>query len=328
VTDLTAHAEEALLGAIIRDASQLADIGELGATAFTDPVRSAIWAAVTPLREVAEGAGSREFADLILATTDDPAITNDYLTRLALSVPTPDAAFSYAGLVAMADMTRAVAGTASEVYPIDPLTGGPEIRNDVSYSACLQAALSALGQDMATPSGPPPSGEHAIREEQFLAGVISQPELLDWIRLNPDILTTPGLRNIYQATRTAHRLGDPVDEVTLPWRAARILAHSDYSAGRATTTETVAAAIPPGTIARLTAARTDPLTAMEAGRDLLASHACVQIAASAAARRNAASSDRIQSVGPEALTSQQAPLLRPPSTQELGHRPQLSQDGN
>jgi hypothetical protein len=327
VTDLTARAEEALLGAIIRDASQLTDVGELDATAFTDPVRSAIWAAVMPLRELAEGAGSREFADLILATTDDPSISSDYLTRLALSVPTPDAAFTYAGLVAMADLTRAVSGTANEIYPVDPLTGGPEIRSDVSYSACLQAALSALGQDMASPPGPPPTGERAIREEQFLAGVISQPELLDWIRLSPDILTTPGLRSIYQATRTANLLGDPVDEVTLPWRTARILAHSDYSAGRATTAETVAAAIPPGTIARVTAARTNPLTAMEAGRDLLAEHTRTQIAAWSATHRPV-SHDQARASRSQVLAGQELPLLRPPPSAELQRGPQLSQEGS
>jgi hypothetical protein len=326
VTDLTARAEEALLGAVIRDASQLAGLEELDPAAFTDPARRALWTAVTRYREAGAGAGSREFADLILATADDPAITSGYLTRLALSVPTPGGAAAYAGLVAMADLTRALAGTGSDLYPADPLTGRPEIRNDVSYSACLQAAQSALGADMATP-GPPPPGERAAREEQFLAGVIGQQELIGWISLDPDILTTPGLRIIYQAAIAADRLGEPVDEVTLPWRAAGIVAHGDYSAGRATTAQTTAAAIPPGTIARLAAARTDPLTALEAGRDLLAGHALAQIGAAGTHRETQARYGNTAVIRRRAITSPEPPALRQPlPDSQLRHDPQLGQE--
>ncbi len=92
----------------------------------TRPAR-AVWTAISRLREVAEGASGPEFADLILSATDDPAITSDYLTRLALSAPTPDAASAYGRLVAEAALTRDLAAaTASESFPADPVTGAPE----------------------------------------------------------------------------------------------------------------------------------------------------------------------------------------------------------
>src|SRR6185437_3348685 len=98
---------------------------------------------------------------------------------------------------------------------------GPEIRAGVSYSACLNAAYSAPGHDT-TPPGPQPAGERASREEQFLAGIISQQALTDWIRLDPAILTTPGYSTIYQAAILADRLGEPADDLILAWHTATI----------------------------------------------------------------------------------------------------------
>jgi DnaB-like helicase N terminal domain len=323
--DLTERAEEALLGAMISDASQAAEVTYIDATALTDPTRRAVWTAISSLSEIAAGTSGPEFADLILATTDDLAITSDYLTRLALSTPTPDAVHAYARLVAEAALNRALTSPAGATDPADFTAGHPADRSGARYAASQDAARSALGEDK--PAAPAPTSERAIREEQFLAGIIGHPELADWIRLDPGALTSPGLRDIYKATIAAGRLGEPLDEVILPWRTASIIAYTDYSAGRVTTAETVAAAVPPGTITRLLDARIEPLTALEAGRDLLADQARTQIAASAAARRPAASHDRAQAAGREALASQQVPLLQPPAS-ELGRRPQLSQDGN
>lgn len=51
--DLTALAEEALLGALISDTSQIAGLPDLEADAFTDPARRAVWVAIRRLREAA-----------------------------------------------------------------------------------------------------------------------------------------------------------------------------------------------------------------------------------------------------------------------------------
>lgn len=328
--DLTARAEEALLGSLISDPSQLAAVSGLDASMFTDPGRQAVWAGINRLREVAEGASGREFADLVLATTDDPAITGEYLTRLALSAPTPGAGSTYARLVAEAALTRAVSGQLSRA---DVVRGGAEVQTGISYSACVSAARSALGGNLAASSAAP-AGERALREEQFIAGILGQHGLMDWIYLDPDILTTPGLRTIYQAAMTARRLGEPTDELTLTWRAASIVAHGDYTAGRTTTPDTVAAAIPAGTIARLAATRVDPLTALEAGRDLLAEHTRERIAAERAAareaRRHAPASYGGTAKGRlrDARSQDPALLQHPPAQNGPRHGPQLSQEGS
>jgi hypothetical protein len=325
--DLTDRAEEALLGALISDASQAVELlNQIDASAFTHPARRAVWIEISRLSDLAVGTSGPEFADLILAATDDPAITSDYLTRLALSTPTPDAAHAYARLVAEAALNRALTNLANETDPVVSATGNRSGRPDVSYSASLAAARSALGEDK--PASPPPPGERAIREEEFLAGIVAHQKLADWIRLDPDIFTSPGRRSIYQAALAADRLGEPVDELTLAWRTASVIAQNDYAAGRVTTAETVAAAVPHGTIARLMDARIEPLAALEAGRDLLADRARTQIAESAAARRHATSHDRARPAGREALASRQAPLLQPPPAPELGRNRQLSQEGS
>ncbi len=332
--DLTARAEEALLGALISDARQLAGIPDLEPGAFTSPDRRAVWAAISRLREIAPGASGPEFADLILATTDNTAITSDYLTQLALSAPTPSAAAAYANLVTEAVLTRdLIAATAGERVPAGAETRTPEIQGGVSYASCLAAARSAISQDTGAP-GPAPADERAVREERFLAGVITQQSLTDWIRLDPDILSAPGLCCIYQAALAADKLGEPADELILAWRAARIVAQDLYSAGQITTAETIAARIPPGIIARLTSSRVDALTALEAGRDLLADHARAQIAARTSAARQEhgatpASYDTGLASVRRSLASHGPPPLqeRPAHDQPHYDGPQLRQEG-
>ncbi len=324
MADLTDRAEEALLGALINDASQAAEIlAQIDASAFTDPARRSVRAEIARLSDLAAGISGPDFADLILAATDEPAITSDYLTRLALSPPTPDAAHVYARLVAEASLTRALTSTQGEAEEGGPDAGPPSARPGAGYSASLAAARSALGNDQ--PAGAAPAGERVHSEEQFLAGVIGHQELTDWIRLDPATFTSPGLDVIYQATLAIERLGEPIDQLTLAWRTAGIIAQRDYADGRATTAEAVADAIPPGTITRLISANVDPVTALEAGRDLLADHARAQLAAESAGHRRPATHDRASRR--HALAGHESPLLPLRQAPELERGRRLSQEG-
>jgi hypothetical protein len=339
--DLTTRAEEAFLGAIISDPRQLADLQALrdgmlfpplDASELTDPARRAVWSAIARLSEIAPGARGPEMTDLILATSDDPLVTRDYLTQLALSTPTPSAAAVYARMITEADLFRAIAEDGMPAG--EGAADDPSVREITRYAANLTAARSAAADDLTTP-GPAPQEDRAIQEERYLAGLIGQQELTDWIHLDPDIFTAPGLREIYQAAVQVDRAGEPADPLTLAWTAARIVAQNDSSAGRATTPETLAQAIPPGTIARLTTTHVDPLTALQTGRDLLADHARAQIQAQAsaargtqpdntAARQSAHAEARSQSTGSQSAP----PLLHPPAEHQRQHGPQLTQDGN
>ena len=339
--DLTARAEEACLGAIISDPRQLADLQALrdgmlfpplDASEFTDPARRAVWTAITRLSEIAPGARGPEMADLILATSDDPLITRDYLTQLALSTPTPSAAAVYARMITEATLFRDIA--AGEMPVGEGAADDPSVREITRYAANLTAARSAPVDDLAAP-GAPSQQDRAIREERFLAGLIGQQELTDWIHLDPGIFTTPGLREIYQAAVLVDRVGEPADALTLAWSVARIVAQNDSTAGRATTPESLAEAIPPGTIARLTTTRVDPLTALQAGRDLLADHARNQIEAQASAtggthHDSPAGHQIVQAEArSRSLDSGNArPLLHPPADPQRQYGPQLTQDGN
>jgi replicative DNA helicase len=341
VPDLNARAEEAFLGAIISDPRQLGDLQALrdgmlfpplDASEFTDPARRAVWSAIARLREIAPGARGPEMTELILATSDDPLITRDYLTQLALSTPTPSAAAVYARMITEAALFRDLAAGGMPLG--EDAADDPSAREITRYAANLTAARSAAADDLMTP-GPPAQQDRAIREERFLGGLIGHQELIDWVAPDPDTFTSAGLREIYQAAVQIDRAGEPADPVTLAWAAARIVAQNDSSAGRATTPETLAEAIPPGTIARLATAGVAPLSALQAGRGLLADDARTQVEAQAPAARGsqpdiaashqaAHAETRSQRIG----SGSEPPLLHPPAEHQRQYGPQFTQDGN
>jgi hypothetical protein len=128
------------------------------------------------------------------------------------------------------------------------------------------------------------------------------------------------------------RLGEPADDVTIGWAATRIVAQDDSIAGRTTTPRTLTAAIPPGTIARLAAARVDPLTALETGRGLLGDDARAQIDARTSVAwatrpgRTAGQNARQASSRGRDLVSQAVPPLQRPPGHDRQYGTQVSQE--
>jgi hypothetical protein len=333
--DLTTRVEEAFLGAVILDPAQLGDLLILRTTEdrlgpdpsdFSDPARRAVWAAVDRITYIPPRMSGPEMTDFILAGTDHPAITREYLTRLALSAPAPGAPMQYALMIIEAAVNREVAAAAPAYRPDADPTWLEQANLRVTNR---RTAWSCPAGDL-TIAGPPPRDQRAILEEQFLAGVISQPALADWLAMDAGVFTTPGTRWVYEAVTIAGPHGAP-DEVILAWTAARLIASSDALAGQATTRQTLAEALPPGTIARLTAISVDTRTALAAGRDLLADHARAQISSQAAITRSApraatASSRHPVSADPpgrDATAAVPPPLQRPPEHRRRG--PQLGQ---
>jgi replicative DNA helicase len=326
--DLTARAEEAFLGAVISDPFQLEPLhsqpGEQGmppvrVSDFTSPARASVWAAIMRVSDIAPGATGPEMISVILAATDDPLVTRDYLDRLALSAPTPSAARVYARMISEAALVRDLADAAGSTAPGGtPDDADPSVRAVTALAANLTAARAAPAEDMTSP-GPPPDSDRVELEEQFLAGLLARQAVTDWITLDPAIFTGPGLREIYATAVSVDSLGEPVDDLTLAWAAARAIAVTDTAAGQSTTQESLAGTIPPGTIARLAATPADPLTALQAGRALLAENAITQITARASAARDAdpARAPSPQRAAERALGNGHAPpLLRPPAEQQ------------
>jgi DnaB-like helicase N terminal domain len=92
-----------------------------------------------------------------------------------------------------------------------------------SYTRNINAARAAAADDAREP-GPPPADPRAAREERFLSALMRQPGLADWISVDPEVFTSPGRRDIYQAITALTRHGEPVDEITLAWALARATA--------------------------------------------------------------------------------------------------------
>jgi replicative DNA helicase len=330
--DLASRAEEALLGALIADPDQLADVPGLEAADFTDPARQAVWTAISRLREVAPGAGGPEFADVIHATSNDDLITYDYLTRLAVAAPTPGAADVYARMVLEAAFLREFAADVAQRAGTGQGSDAALSEAITSYTRNINAARSAAADDLREP-GPPPADPHTALEERYLGAIMHQPGLTEWIPLDPAIFTSPGRLAIYQAITTLSHHGEPVDEITLAWALARATATLDARDGRTTTPETFAATIPPGTIARLAATSIDTITALDIGRDLLADHAYAQITAAArdAGQHQDPDTRAARTTAPQrnGIDNDAArPLLQPPPGQQLQPGPQLRQEGS
>ena len=329
--DLASRAEEALLGALIAQPDQITSVSSLEAADFTDPARQAVWTAIKRLSDIASGATGPEFADVIHATSDNDHITYDYLTRLAVAAPTPGAADVYARMVLEANLIRDFADDLANRAGTGQDGDAAVSDAAASYSRNITAAREAAADDLREP-GPPPADPGALREERFLAALMRQPDLTEWISLDPDTLTSSARRDIYQAIVALNRHGEPIDDLTLAWALARSTATRDVHEGRTTTPESFAAAIPPGTIARLAATSTDTVTALEIGRDLLADHARAQIAAAV----NGSPQRHTPTVSPTTTEAQQRrmlasgtgqPLLQPPQQQNPSG-PQLRQEGS
>ena len=182
-------------------------------------------------------------------------------------------------------------------------------------------------------AAPPPGDPQAVLEERFLSALMRQPTLAEWVTLDAQVFTSPARREVSEAIVAIDQHGEPVDELTLTWALARDAAISHSDAGRLTSPDTFAAAIPSGMIARLAVTATDPADGVEAARDLLAARAMTQIAEATGVTRGAgqhgvtSQAARQAAARPSALGSE--PLLARPADPQLGRdTPPLRHEGS
>ena len=334
--DLTSRAEEALLGALIADPWQLASVPRLAAADFTEPARQAVFTAISELHAREPGASGAELAGLIARTARDPQISADYLAAITGAPPTPSAAAVYGRMIIEAAFDRQLGAHAAETRAAvlvgdDP--GAAAIIADITSSLAgnLQAARVAAGAP--AQAAPPPGDPQAVLEERFLAAIMHQPTLTEWIAVDSQVFTSPARREVYEAIVSIDQHGEPVDELTLTWDLARSAAISHSDAGRLCSPGELAAAIPSALIARLAATPADPADGVEAARDLLAARAQAQIAEAIGAARDPGQHGISSSAARPAAARQSAlgsePLLARPPDPQLGcDTPPLRHEGS
>jgi len=331
--DLTARAEEALLGALLTYPWQLDEISVLAAGDFADPVRQASWQAITRAHEQDPAAAGPELARLAARSAAHAQVTEEYLARLSAAVPTPTGAAAYGRMVLEAAFDRQMAGEAARLAAEAGSARGSDAARD--QTAVLSSALAGHARNLQAARdggtgepGPQPAGPQAALEDRFLGALMQQPTLADWITLDASVFTAPGRREIYEAITSIDGYGEPVDELTVTWALAREAATGDTWAGRTTTAASLAEAIPPGIIARLAAAPLDTQAGLECARDLLASRLHAELASLPAGPAGVrVARDRPGAARARSAAADAAAVLRPPErSAELGQQ-QLRQEG-
>jgi DnaB-like helicase N terminal domain len=317
--DLTSRAEQALLGALIREPGQIHGARFVTVTDFADPQNRTVFAALIALY-AGHLDGARLPADLPAAlTAQEPAINPGHLTRLTEACPRPQHAATYARMVIEAGLRRQLTSHADRLaeqahtlyQEVGRLTGAtgpghgaeafpahllklahtmlthswgldPPSSHDLSSSRTVQPQPPAPAPATSTPANHLPDAR-ARQEEDILADLITH------FRPNSNVLTwlpadafTPGpRREVYQAIMTLTRNSEAVDPLTVDWQLARNTALT-----QATSPATGPAGtgpVPEGYVSRLAVIPVRAGTATLTGRILLNQYATAQQRARTAA---------------------------------------------
>jgi replicative DNA helicase len=332
--DLTSRAEEALLGALISDPWQLASVPAITPADFTDPARRAVFTAITDLHDREPAASGTELAGLIAGAAGDPQVTPDYLDQITRATPTPHAAAVYGRMIIEASFDRQLGAHAAQTHAAalaGDQPGQAAVIADITATLAgnLQAARAAAGEPPAGPGSPHGGDPQAALEERFLAALMREPALTEWITVDPQVFTSPARREVYEAIISIDQYGEPVDELTLTWALARDAAISSSDAGRLSSPGELSAAIPAAMIARLAATPAGTATGVEVARDLLAGYTRAELARATAAERGPGRHGITSTAAPWQHGSAREPLLaRPPDIQLGRDAPQLHRDGS
>ncbi len=295
--DLIDRAERALLGALLRDPDQIANVGFLTAADFGIPEHRAVFTAITAAR-AGRPNGSISPADLTVSlAAQQPGLSVQQLGELGDSCPQPANALAYARMVAEASLRRQLAvhaqrlvddaatlnhtigrfppvtqpGRGAEAFPAHLL----KLAHAMMRHAWGFDHDAATGQSPATrpPIHGPAGSRLQHQEEEVLADLIRHfwpnSNVLKWL---PAEAFTPGpRREVYQAITTLARNGEPVDALSVDWQLTR-----NQTAVRPVGSGPSPSRPEPGYVARLASLPVTDGIATLTGRLLLSQHAAAR----------------------------------------------------
>ncbi|GLW58517.1 DnaB-like helicase N-terminal domain-containing protein [Kitasatospora phosalacinea] len=326
--DLALRAEQAVIGAALRDPAALDQIAYLTPDRMAHPTNRALMAALVETRTSTPTAPAARIPDLIAQTTAVRGVGSDYLRRLADAAPQPRNIASYARLVQEAAVRRDLALHLDQLRTPAADQRGPEPSLDrllqrvepVSQSAKFSDPAPEPYQPRTQQFGGPEVRVDARLERQdvVLADLLQHPEQVREVStwLYPEVFDTGLRREVYEAIVVVAERDDPVDQLTVEWEVYRQGEryeievevtrdeHPDYLARLATTAVVVGAAVELGREVLAEDIRTQ-LTADFGGID-------VSARAPGTGPKPAA---EIQAAGPVPQL-QPAPLLQPPPVQQ------------
>lgn len=230
------YAEQALLGALLLDPGQLADVPDLLPEHFANPSHSALLAAMRTLTPPDPDAHRASpvwlMAVLKTAVTTAPGLGTPYLHTLVNACPRPEHAPVYAQMIRAEHVRRTLR---EHAVRLEQLTQDCSLPDPV---AVVLEQADALGrfldhtepqwprQPGPVPSPIPAAANEAPTEEDLdaerllLAAGTARPQdlaALGW--LHPEDFRLPLHQGLYRCLTAMARHGDPIDPITVLWRA-------------------------------------------------------------------------------------------------------------
>ncbi|MGW2339492.1 DnaB-like helicase N-terminal domain-containing protein [Streptomyces sp. NPDC001661] len=245
-----AHAEQAVLGALFLDPSQLERLSDwLRPEHFDRPVHATLYAAMLKLRtEEHPATAEKSTGPVPLSWITDTVheaslhtrgLTAVYPHLLVSACPRSEHAPMYGRMVLEGAIHRSVAQHADRLHGVvlaDLEAGTAD--ETVHQTQVLSHVLAKMARTWGTEARPqqptddhplltpstPPVTEQVLADEEFLLGcLVSQPEqlldLVPWLR--PTDFADRGHQYIYRALGALHHRGEPIDQLTVLWEAQR-----------------------------------------------------------------------------------------------------------
>ncbi|KJS59705.1 DnaB-like helicase N-terminal domain-containing protein [Streptomyces rubellomurinus] len=333
--DLVLRAEQAVIGAALRDRQRLDDIAYLTPDRMAHPTHRALLAALIDSRTNAPAATADRLPELIAQRTAISGVNADYLRRLADAAPQTRNIASYARMVQEAAVRRDLALHVDRLRPTAPGLRGPDPVLDRLAQAMRRTEQTAPVARINEPAPEPyeprarTSGEQEVRvdvrlerQDAVLAELLQHPEQVREVSswLYPEVFEEGPRREVYEAIVVVAERGEPVDQLTVEWEVYQ----QDTQAYEVTVEVSVEQHEErPDYLARLAATAVVVGAAIELSGEMLAEDIRTKLATDFATADVTARTPGVEpkvDLAVKAVTSiaqvEPAPLLQPPPVQQ------------
>ncbi|MFI5527009.1 DnaB-like helicase N-terminal domain-containing protein [Kitasatospora sp. NPDC051853] len=326
--DLALRAEQAVIGAALREPQRLDQIAYLTPDRMAHPTNRALLAALVESRTSNPATPAARMPDLIAQKAAVRGVGADYLRRLADAAPQPRNIASYARLVQEAAVRRDLA---LHLDRLRTTAGerGPQPSLDRLAQRLEQPQPGAKFSEPAPEPYQPrtqPTHSHEVRvdlrlerQDAVLADLLQHPEHVREVStwLYAEAFEAGPRREVYEAIVVVAERGDPVDQLTIEWEVHR------QDPERYEVKVEVTVEERPDYLARLAATAVVVGAAVELGREIMAEDIRAKLASDFAGidvTTRGPSTDPAPSpevrVNAPAPQVQPAPLLQPPPVQQ------------
>ncbi|MFJ9523115.1 DnaB-like helicase N-terminal domain-containing protein [Kitasatospora sp. NPDC101801] len=266
--DLALRAEQAVIGAALRDPRQLDQIAYLTPDRMAHPTNRALMTALIESRTSNPTAPAARMPELVAQKAAVRGVGADYLRRIADAAPQPRTIASYARLVQEAAVRRDLALHLDRLRTTTAGQRGPEPSLDRLAQRLEPAQPNARFSEPAPepyqPRTQPTNGQEVQvdvrleRQDAVLADLLQHPERVRDVSawLYPEAFEAGLRREVYEAIVVVAERGEPVDQLTVEWEVYRqdperyevkvevtVEERPDYLARLATTAVVVGAAV-------------------------------------------------------------------------------------